>query len=90
MTARRYRLEFQPSALRELRKLPRDTLRRIRDATEALRDEPRPEGVIKLAGGDDLWRIRVGNYRVVYAIHDDRLLVTVVVVGHRRQVYRQR
>ena len=90
MTAHRYQLEFQPSALRELRKLPQDALRRIRDATEALRDEPRPEGVIKLAGGDDLWRIRVGNYRVVYAIHDDRLLVTVVVIGHRREVYRRR
>jgi mRNA interferase RelE/StbE len=89
VTARRYALQFRPAALRQLRKVPKDALRRIRMATEDLRDEPRPEGAAKLAGTHDLWRIRVGDYRVVYTIADDVLVVTVVRVGHRREVYRR-
>ena len=89
MTARRYALQFRPAALRQLRKVPKDALRRIRMATEDLRDEPRSEGAAKLAGTHDLWRIRVGDYRVVYTIADDVLVVTVVRVGHRREVYRR-
>jgi mRNA interferase RelE/StbE len=89
VTARRYAVEFRPAALRQLRKLPRDALRRIQAATEALRDEPRPEGAAKLGGAHDLWRIRVGDYRVVYVIADDVLVVTVVRIGHRREVYRR-
>lgn len=89
MTARRHALQFRPAALRQLRKLPKDALRRIRTATEHLRDEPRPEGAAKLAGTHDLWRIRVGDYRVVYTIADDVLVVTVVRVGHRREIYRR-
>lgn len=89
MTARRYAVQFRPAALRQLRKLPRDSLRRIQAATEDLRDEPRPEGAAKLAGAHDLWRIRVGVYRVVYVIADDALVVTVVRIGHRREVYRR-
>lgn len=61
---------------------------RIRAATEALGENPRPEGVTKLAGTDDLWRVRVGDFRVVYMIADDVLVVTVVRIGHRRDVYR--
>jgi mRNA interferase RelE/StbE len=81
VTARRYALQFRPAALRQLHKLPIDALRRIRTATEELRDEPRPEGAGKLAGTHDPWRIRVGVYRVVYTIADDVLVVTVVRVG---------
>ena len=88
MTAQRYALEFRPAALRQLRKLPKDALRAIRSATDALRGAPRPAGAAKLAGTDDLWRIRVGSYRVIYTIDDDVLVVTVVRVGHRREVYR--
>jgi mRNA interferase RelE/StbE len=89
VTARRYSVQFRPAALRQLRKLPRDALRRIQAATETLRDEPRPEGAAKLAGTNDLWRIRVGDYRVVYLIDDDVVVVTVVRIGHRREVYRR-
>jgi mRNA interferase RelE/StbE len=88
VTGRRYALEFRPAALRQLRKLPKDAVLRIRTATEALCDNPRPEGVAKLAGTDDLWRIRVGDFRVVYTVADEVLVVTVVRVGHRREVYR--
>ena len=89
MTARRYAVQFRPAALRQLRKLPGDALRRIQAATEALRNEPRPDGAAKLAGTHDLWRIRVGDYRVVYIVADDVLVVTVVRIGHRREVYRR-
>mgnify|MGYP001580816136 FL=1 len=55
---------------------------------DALAATPRPKGVKKLTGTDDLYRIRVGDYRIVYQIHDDRLIVLVVRIGHRRDVYR--
>ena len=61
-------------------------MRRIADAMTRLADQPRPPGCKKLTG-IDAWRIRVGDFRVVYEIHDDRLLVLVVRIGHRREVY---
>jgi mRNA interferase RelE/StbE len=88
VTSRRLTLEFRPAAVRQLRKLPKDAQRRLRAATEALCDQPHPPGSVKLAGTDDLWRIRVGDFRVVYTIADDALVVTVVRVAYRREVYR--
>jgi mRNA interferase RelE/StbE len=61
---------------------------RLRTATEALRNNPRPPGAAKLAGTDDLWRIRVGSFRVIYTVADEALVVTVVRVANRREVYR--
>jgi mRNA interferase RelE/StbE len=55
---------------------------------EELRTNPRPPGVVKLAGDDNLWRIRIGDYRVVYEIHDNRLIVLVLRVAHRKDVSR--
>lgn len=54
-----------------------------------LADDPRPTGVVKLAGDDNLWRIRIGNYRVVYEIYDDQLIVLVLRVAHRKDIYRR-
>lgn len=89
MTARRYALEFAPKALRELHKLDRPIVERIKAATEALRDEPRPAGVKMLTGMHGVLRIRVaGDYRVLYTVDDDRLVVLVVDAGHRRQIHR--
>ncbi len=83
-----YTVELRPSARRELLKLRRhDQLRLVR-AMDALAANPRPRGVKKLSGPDDLYRVRVGDYRIVYQIHDDRLIVLVVRIGHRRDVYR--
>ncbi len=67
--------------------LPTADGERVLAAIRALAHDPRPSGVTKLRG-EDLWRIRVGDYRVVYAIEDQRLVVTIVRVGHRREVYR--
>ena len=89
MTIRRYVLEFAPKALRELRKLDRPVIERIKAAAEALRDEPRPAGAKMLTGMHGVWRIRVaGDYRILYTIDDDRLVVLIVDAGHRRQICR--
>ena len=89
MARKRYAISFKPSADRELRRLPVNVQKRIVRAVELLADDPRPAGVVKMAGDDNLWRIRVGTYRIVYEIHDNRLVVLVLRVGHRKDVYRK-
>ena len=83
-----YNLEWRPTALKELDRLDRPVRTRILRKVDALADDPRPPGVIRLAGAPDLWRIRIGNYRVVYGIEDDRLIVSIVRVASRGKVYR--
>ena len=85
-----YRIAVKPSAARALARLPHPAQRPITRKIDALADEPRPWGAEKLRGADDLYRIRAGDYRVIYQIRDDVLLILVVRVGHRRDVYRQR
>lgn len=84
----KYAVLFKPSADKQLRRLPEDVQKRIVRAVEALADDPRPAGSVKLADEDNLWRIRVGNYRVVYAIDEDKLIVLVLRVAHRKDIYR--
>jgi mRNA interferase RelE/StbE len=83
----RYDIILKLSAAKRLDKLPQSVRRRIVDSLEALADNPRPAGCVKLSGDDNLWRIRVGDYRVVYEIHDKRLVVVVLVIAHRKDVY---
>jgi mRNA interferase RelE/StbE len=84
----RFRIAFRPAAERAFLKLSVSVRTRLQPQIEALAVEPRPPGVRKLAGSRDRWRIRVGDFKVVYEIHDDVLLVLVLTVGHRRDVYR--
>ncbi|WP_380166885.1 type II toxin-antitoxin system RelE/ParE family toxin [Jannaschia sp. R86511] len=84
-----YRIELTPSAARELRKLDPSARRRVQAVVELLANDPRPPSATRLVGGAGEWRVRTGDYRVVYAIEDDILLVLVVRVGHRRDVYRR-
>ena len=86
----RYSIEVTPRARRDMLKLPGHVSRRVEDAISALAHDPRPAGARKLTGQGDLYRVRVGDFRVIYAIQDDVLLVLVVKVGHRRDVYRRR
>jgi mRNA interferase RelE/StbE len=89
MTTRRYELEFAPRAIRSLGKLDRSVADRIRAAAEALLDNPRPAGARMLTGFHGVWRFRVAkDYRIVYTIDDDRLVILVVDAGHRREIYR--
>ena len=76
-----YRIEVAPAAVRQLRKMDRVAQRRVQAAIELLAGEPRPSGAKKLVGGDGEWRVRTGEYRIVYEIHDNVLLVLVVAVG---------
>ncbi len=87
--SRKYNIVFTPAALRQLRKLPRRDQRRILDTIELLADDPRPTGAKKLHGADALWRIRAGDYRVVYTIENTKLIVLVLRIRHRKDVYRK-
>lgn len=82
-----HRVEFTTAAARQVRKLPRPVRDRILDAVEDLGDDPRPHGAKKLTGEKTAWRIRIGDYRVIYDVLDTELTVTVVRAAHRREVY---
>lgn len=86
MTA--YRVALTPAAQRQFAKISHQAREMIAAALVALAGNPRPSGCVKLAGADDLWRIRVRQYRVVYQIRDDQLIITVVKIGDRKDVYR--
>ena len=83
----KYRVEVKASAVKEIKKLPSKDLKRILAAISALSDDPRPQGSVKLSG-EEKYRLRCGNYRVLYTIEDQVLVVYVVKVGHRKDVYR--
>lgn len=85
-----YRIALSPAAARELRKLDPQVRRRIQGALELLSVDPRPPAATRLVGGAGEWRVRTGDYRIVYEVIDDQLLVLVLRVGHRREVYRSR
>jgi mRNA interferase RelE/StbE len=85
----RYRVLIKPSAAKEIETVDQKKDRqRIVDGIRLLADDPRPPGCEKLAGEHDRYRIRVGRYRVIYSVGDAQLVVFVVRVGHRKDVYR--
>ena len=84
-----YRIEFAPRARRQLEKLPREAQVRLAAALSNLQSDPRPRGVKKLTGDEHLYRIRVRDYQIIYQIRDRELVVLVVKIGHRREIYRQ-
>lgn len=81
-----YEIRVRPAALRALKRIDRQDQARIRGAIALLAVDPRPPGTKALRGREG-YRIRVGNYRILYTVEDDRLLVVVVTLGHRRDVY---
>lgn len=83
-----WRIEFTRTAEQQFRDLPRKEQRRLAARIDALADNPRPPGVKKLAGEESLYRLRSGDYRVLYTVKDTLLIVLVVKIGHRRDVYR--
>jgi len=84
-----YELVFKQSVAKDLRPIPKKDLARILRRIESLRDDPRPPGSEKLSGRER-YRIRQGVYRIIYEVKDKTLIVIVVKVGHRKQVYRNR
>ncbi|MBP1642625.1 MAG: RelE/StbE family addiction module toxin [Acidobacteria bacterium] len=84
-----YSLEIKRSAARELERLePRSERRRIVDRIRALAGDPRPAGAQKLAGRSSLFRVRQGDHRILYEVHDSDRRIVVLRIGHRREVYR--
>jgi mRNA interferase RelE/StbE len=83
-----YQVIFARSARQELEELPRRAAERILARIETLAENPRPRGCRKLQGSSQLWRVRVGEYRVIYAIDDNKHTVDIVVIRHRSEAYR--
>ena len=84
-----YSIEIKKSAAKEIEKLPKQVLKRIIEKIEALALDPRPSGCKKLSG-DEKYRIRVGSYRILYSIEENLLIIYIVKVGHRKEVYEKR
>jgi len=83
----RYELRFKNSVINDLRALPRSDVAKVLERIDALRDDPCPPGSEKLSA-QERYRVRQGSYRILYEIEDQQVVVTVVKVGHRREVYR--
>jgi mRNA interferase RelE/StbE len=83
-----YKIFFRRSVLKDLAKIPKNELQRIIKKIEKLTHDPRPKGCEKISG-HDRFRIRQGNYRIIYSIQDDELTIWVVKIGHRREIYRK-
>jgi mRNA interferase RelE/StbE len=83
-----YKIYFRQSVLKDLAKIPKRELQRIIKRIETLFVDPRPRGCEKISG-QDRFRIRQGNYRIIYSIQDDELTIWVVKIGHRQDIYRK-
>lgn len=81
-------ITFARSARKELEKLPASIVQRVFPKIESLVQKPHPRGCRKIQGEQNLWRIRVGQYRVIYAVYDDEKTVDIIAVRHRSQAYR--
>lgn len=88
MSEKRYTVEIQSRAEKSLRALPKAAATRLRQVIDALADEPRPHGYLKMKGFENQYRVRDGNYRILYSIFDDKLVVEVINVGPRKDIYR--
>ena len=82
-----YKVLIKPSAVKELKKIPKKQLQKITERIQALSTDPRPLGFEKLAA-QNAYRIRQGTYRIIYTIIDDQLIILIIKVGHRRDIYR--
>jgi len=83
-----YRVELKLSAIKALAAIPNPHRRRVAGAIDGLARQPRPAGCTKLIGADNAYRIRVGNYRIVYQIMDRVLIVWIIRIAHRKDAYR--
>jgi len=85
-----YQVEIAPAVQRDVKRLPPEMVRKVDAAMLALEQTPRPHGCTKLEGSEDEYRVRVGDYRILYVIDDKAKLVTIARVRHRRDAYRKR
>lgn len=83
-----YQIEWKKSAIRDLRKLRKDKIAQILDTVNSLANNPYPSGYRKLSGTNHAYRIRIGDYRIIYTIVHNQLIIEIIHVGHRRDIYR--
>ena len=84
----KYRIEISATAERQLKKIRREDKVRILRSISLLAGDPRPSGCRKMSGYDDIYRLRIGDYRVIYEVDGRRIIVVILKIGHRREVYR--
>ncbi|BAZ69020.1 MAG: type II toxin-antitoxin system RelE/ParE family toxin [Pelatocladus maniniholoensis HA4357-MV3] len=84
-----YQVEITSRAAKQLKKIPEDIKLRIEEKIQELAENPRPDGVVKLEDSEDTYRVRVGKYRILYEVKDDLLIVKIVKIGHRKDVYKK-
>lgn len=84
----KYQIKILSKARRSIKKLPKSVQENIKIAVRNLAENPRPNNVKKLSGSDNLYRLRLGDYRIIYQIKDYILLIVIVMAGHRREIYR--
>jgi mRNA interferase RelE/StbE len=85
----RYSVEFRPAVLKSIKRLPKKELRRIKKKIDGLSENLPDPATTKMKGNNPFHRVRTGNYRIVYQILEDRLIILVVKVGHRKDVYKR-
>ncbi len=85
-----FRIEWRKSTKKDLRRIAPVEVRKIVDAVKALAEDPHPHGCTKMQGSDCAYRIRIGDYRVIYEVYEHRVVIEVVRVSHRREVYRKK
>ena len=85
----KYSVEFRPAVLKSLKRLPKKDLRRIRKRIDDLAENLPDTATSKMKGNNSFHKIRSGDYRIIYEIHDDRLVILVVKIGHRKDVYKR-
>lgn len=82
-----YKVTIKKSAQKEIKALPKNVIKRVLNKIKQLAEEPRPSGCRKIVGTENTWRIRVGNYRIIYNVFDEILLIEVIAVKHRKDAY---
>lgn len=84
----KYKIQFNKHYLKDLQKIPNKDREQIRESILSLVNNPRPDGCKKLKGNSSLYRIRCGDYRIIYTIEDQLLLIIIIEIGHRKDIYR--
>jgi mRNA interferase RelE/StbE len=84
-----YKIEWKQSAIKELKKLQKKTISKIIQTIETLPDNPHPPGSRKLHGAEYTYRLRAGDYRIIYSVYSDIVTIEIVRIGHRKEIYRR-
>ena len=84
-----YKIEWKRSAIKELKKLDKTIIKRIINSVEALSENPQPKGCRKLKGAEFTYRLRLGKYRIIYSLQSSKLVIEIIKIGHRKEIYRK-